>query len=612
MHKIKSPPISPEYSIKQIIISALREQKGRLYVIAVTLLVLSITQGVFLLMVGPFLKTLFGAGLSAGFVSLGEMMPQSVHDALPKLAAYRMDRGWLVIGVPALMFLTALIKAVATYFYQLHQQAIALFIARRYREKLFEAIITQNFRQISAHSPAHWMSVIMNDVFYLQNSFSDIAGSLVKDGILVLSCFLAICVIHLPTALALLAAAPFLAFILGKIGKRISWFAHAWQTELAGLASAVLDIRTRFKFVRAQQGEMLEIERFGRLNSRYYQIIRRSLVLRSGFAPGLEFLGFAVFALFIYLIGQGRWFHHFTPVDLIQFFAALGVLLHPLKNLGEQLTRLQETKGSLKASRELMKRLRQTEGSGLMRAATLPFERDVVIHGMSAGYDAVAVTIQNVHIAPAKCIAVIGPSGGGKSTLIKALAGLLEPITWQADTAWQEMCSHASLVSQAPFLFDDSIRNNLLYGLSEKYPSDETIWSWLSDTNLADDIKALPSGLDHRAGAIEKNLSGGQIQRLVIVRALLRNKNIWLFDEATSAIDPATEVKIMSRLIDLCRQSGKAILHVTHRPGLLTLFDEIWFIEQGCLMFKGSHMELLANARYHAFVSATQNQLDAH
>ena len=603
----KSPQIDSGHSIRQIIIDALKQQKSRLYSIAIALVVLSLTQGIFLLMVGPFLKTLFGAGISTGFVSCSDMMPQSMRHALPGLADIKIDRKLLVIGVPLLMFLAALIKAIATYIYQLHQQAIALFIARRYREKLFEAIISQNFRAISAHSPAHWMSVIMNDVFYLQNSFSDIASCIVKDGILVLSCFLAICVIHLPTAIALVLAAPFLAFGLGKIGKKISWYAHAWQTELAFLAAAVLDIRTRFKFIRSQQGETREMERFSVLNNNYYRIIRRSILLRSAFAPGLEFLGFAVFALFIYLIGQGRWFHHFTSVDLIQFFAALGILLRPLRNLGEQLTRLQETRGSLKSSRELLKQLRAIPTSGNPLGKPGLFSHETRINCLSAGYETVAVTVQNVLIAPAKTIAIVGPSGGGKSTLIKALAGLLDPMEWVADLSWHELCGSASLVSQMPFLFDDTIRNNLLYGLSDPFPSDEILWEWLAHTNLADDIKMLSLGLDHRAGAIEKNLSGGQIQRLVIVRALLRNKNIWLFDEATSAIDPATEVKIMSRLIDVCREQGKALLHVTHRPGLLDLFDEIWFIEQGRLLFKGSHQELLSNSRYHTFVSATQN-----
>jgi subfamily B ATP-binding cassette protein MsbA len=601
-------PNKSKYSIKSILISTLKESKGHMLVVVLSLIVLSLAQSLFLLLVGPFLKALFEGGSAAGAMMLSDLVPASMQSKLPSaLIGHKIPFDVLAIAIPLLMLATALFKSLSTYFYQLHQQAITLRISKNFRDILFEAIIRMPYRDIAKKSPAHWMSMIMNDVLYLQNSFSDIVSCILKDGILVLSCLIALSVIHLPTTLVLIALAPLLALILGKIGKRIATYARGWQRDLAIIVATVLDIRTRFKFVRAQHGEATELARFEKLNQSYYRFIRRSILLRSSFAPGLEFFGFAVFAFFIYGIGNKTWFGSFSGVDLIQFFAALGVLLRPLRNMGEQLTRLNETQGSLSGSKELFASIQKndelvSQDAASSDTAPLSDERIVIDH-ISAGYDDEKMQSADLELAPAKSVAIIGPSGCGKSTLLKTLAGLLKPLEWRCNVAWPKLINSTTLVSQAPFLFEDTIANNILYGISAPVPDEEEIWRKLELVNLARDMKEMPGGLAHHICALEKNLSGGQIQRLVIVRALLRAKKIWLFDEATSAIDPATEEKMVTSLIAEARFSKKIFLFVTHRLSMLAQFDEIWFMENGKITMRGTHQELMQNKRYLTFIA---------
>jgi subfamily B ATP-binding cassette protein MsbA len=504
----------------------------------------------------------------------------------------------------------------ATYFYQLHQQALSLLLAKNYRDRLFAALIALPYVEIRKRPAGEWMSLIMNDVMLLQTRFSDLMTALIKDTFLLIACYVALAIVHWPSALVLLGFSPFLAFGLGRSGKRIAFFTEAFQRELARMAGSILDLRARFEFVRSQGAEGLEAERFGRLTRGYFEMMRRSLLLRAAFSPLLEFLGFAFFAGFVWAVGRGYWAQHFTPALLMQFFVALGLLFRPLKEIGEQLARFHETRGTLIASLATFQRLEELGAgtqidspqvsTGHLEQLALPdrgsFEGWNIERIRGGFFGVERFQASNVHILPGRTIAVIGPSGAGKSTLIRTLAGLIEPIEWRGDVAWGEAIRHVSFVSQEPFLFQDSLRANLSYGLTENtVPLDRDLWEALTSVNIDKEVRRLPNGLDTQLHAVGSNVSGGQLQRLVIARALLRHKWVWLLDEATSAIDAVSEKDITERLIQAARADRKGLIAVTHRLTWLSLYDEVWFVEGGRLLFAGVHDDLLREPRYRAF-----------
>ena len=168
--------------------------------------------------------------------------------------------------------------------------------------------------------------------------------------------------------------------------------------------------------------------------------------------------------------------------------------------------------------------------------------------------------------------------------------------------SWQESIRHVSFVSQEPFLFRDTLLANLTYGLEDLSQSREkAIWDILATVNIDSEVKRLPQGLGTELHAVGSNISGGQLQRLVIARALLRHKWVWLLDEATSAVDAASEKDITDRLIRAAKVEKKSLIAVTHRLTWLPLYDEVWFVEGGRLTYSGHHSELLKDARYRSF-----------
>jgi len=160
------------------------------------------------------------------------------------------------------------------------------------------------------------------------------------------------------------------------------------------------------------------------------------------------------------------------------------------------------------------------------------------------------------------------------------------------------------MVSQEPYLFDESLRANLTYG--QEGVSEAAIWHALESVNLADEVRGKDAGLEELVRPTQGNLSGGQLQRLVVARSMLRSAKIWLFDEATSSVDAATERDIVERTVLYARESHKALFYVTHRLQWLNKFDEIWFVENGSIALRGTYEDLLKESRFALFVAQSE------
>mgnify|MGYP003685106503 CR=1 FL=1 len=572
--------------------------------IAVALVLLSISQSFVLLLIGPLFKSLFTLGVGESFLYLRDLIPRSID--LGSFSQLKVARQDLAVGVPVCLLLAVVIKGLAGYFFHYNQQSLAFYVAKRYRDRLFAAIMSQPYAEISKKNPGDWMSLVMNDVLYLQSRFSEIVSSIVKDSVLILSAFAVMLLLHWQTALLMIFGSPLLLWYLGRKGKKISGFADDWQRRLADMSSRILSLRLRFNFIRAQQGEQRELNLFKALNQEYYGLIRKSIYLRSVIGPGIELGGVIVFALFLYLISKRIWLDSFEPTELIQFLGAMALLLKPLKILGEQFARIQETVGALKEGLRIFERTANKPSSSVPEDWS-PINSAVELKELHCGYDEnVRLAASGLTVSPGRSIAVVGPSGAGKSTLVKTLVGLLEPIKWEANVSWEDLSRSSSFVSQNPFLFSDSVRGNLCYGIDSEVP-DLEIWSVLSSLGLKELVESLDGGLDSQVESVRSNFSGGQLQRFVLCRSLLQDRQFLILDEATSALDADNE-KIMTEVVlDSCKEKNKAIIFITHRLRWLHLFDEIYFVENGKVALKGNYSQLMAESRFSEFVALAQD-----
>lgn len=588
--------------IKMLILDSVFEKKAVLVKIILSLVLLSITSGLFLLLVGPLFKAMLGAVQSPQIAVL-DLAPKQLAPYLSFLEGIFLPQATVIKFLPAVILIVGILQAFAGYTYQFNQQALTLYVGSRYREKLFHAILRQNLDRLLSRAPGEWMSLIMNDVAYLQLRLSDLLTGLVKDSVVVFSAMVALYFIHWPTAVFLSFLCIPLMMGTGKTGKRISHYAEGWQKNLAKMASSLLEMRKRFEFIRAQGGEKAELSRFNAMNDAYYKNIVRSIFIRSAFAPGLEFLGFAMLAGVIILLNYGLMGESLVQAgELLQFLMTLGIIIRPLKSIGEQISKLQETRGILQRSLDTFASIEEDGFQIRHDAPELQDIREIVIDDLVVSYgDGFELRALGLKARAGECVAIIGPSGGGKSTLLKCLAGLYSPKVWKGNYDWKTIKDNASLVSQKPFLFSGTITENLGYGIEQDIEA-QKVREALSFVGLEQELAS-----DKEMDFLQGTVSGGQMQRLTIARGMLRPHSLVLMDEVTSAIDPAAEESITKKLLERCQDEGRILLYVTHRLSQLRNFDQLWFCEKGQVLVFDSPNEWQKNERVQRFIEAEAN-----
>ena len=541
---------------------------------------------------GPLIKILFAEEPSSAYVALTDIVPSQMHSLLGELGGQTILRQDLYVLLPALLVGAALVKGMFSFLNQYYLQRISLWVAMNLRNHIFGAILGQKWVTLSQKSPAQWMSLVMNDVHFLQVRLSDLAAAMIRDVVVVIFCLGAMFLIHPTTALILCLCMGPLAWSLGLVGRRISYYANRWQILIARFADFSLGVRKRFDFIRSQQGEDRELKRFQLLNDGYYKLAKQSILVRSAFAPVLEWIGFAAFALILWAVGRGMWGEELHGDRLIQFLAGIGLVLRPLKNIGEQYSRLGEVTGALRRSTQLL----QDQRPATSHDRDMPRgDSEVALswpiqlwEGRVAYGEESIIQWSDLSVSAGKLIAIVGPSGGGKSTLVRCLSGLLEASDWSGSICQHQLKKQISFVSQKPFLFKDTIRANLLYGKDLGDYRDDDLWGVLKHVELDDLVKELPDHLETAMGATQTVLSGGQIQRLTLARSLLDKKPIMVCDEVTSALDPEIELKLIAHLRAVVQDSPSSLIFVTHRLQVLEKFDEVWFVEQGRIQFRGT------------------------
>jgi ABC-type multidrug transport system fused ATPase/permease subunit len=596
--------------LRRFMLDPVLVHRSELVVVGLSLAFLAVTQGLAILLMKGFLAAFF-QDVSAASVPLDALLPRSMVQYVPGSSNIELARGVLALWIPVGIVMTGVLKALATYIYNLGLTRMALRVAQNYREHVFAGILELPWLSSGRRDPGEWMSVIMADALFIQSRLTDFSTAFIKDGVLILACILTLALIHWPAALVLLALAPLIGWQMGRAGRRIAWFTEAFQRELGVLSGILLGMRERFRYMRAQSGEAFEVKQFRRANDAYLNMMSGSIFLRALVAPGMEWVGFVVFAVFIY--GWTNKINGFSlsPDVVVQFFVALGLILRPVRELGEQVARWSETIGGLRRSMAVMAEVdlnRQYHHAGSVTRATMPF-KSMTVNRVRISYGPrTAFKADDLHLDPGTTVAIIGPSGAGKSTILKALSGLINPDIWDSDVKLSDVVACSSLVSQSPFLFKDTLKGNLLYGLEESIrveTTDEMLWAALRIVNLETALRALPHGLESTFNPLETNLSGGQIQRLVIARALLRRRPMLILDEATSAVDGATEKDISERLIATAHATGTTLIAVTHRLRWLASYDDVWFVEDGQIKAKGRHLSLMEQDRYRQFVTAS-------
>ena len=504
---------------------------------------------------------------------------------------------WLA---PPVIILFALVKGTALFAQTVMVNALALRVSTDLQKDMAKTLIEADLATISREPAGVFMSRIMNDLNLVREALVRLANNLVRDSLTVVVLIGAMIWLDWVMALVVIGVYPLAIGPIIRIGNRQRKASGNLQTHMESVTALLAETLNGARMVKAYQREDAET---GRTHEAFDGLYNRLVGLLTGRAkidPILEVVGGVavggVVALASWRVANGD----MQVGDVIAFITTLILLVQPVRAIGtlnavtqEGLAACERILTLLDTPRRITDRpdaLPLTVKKGQLVFDNVGFTYS---EGSSSALDGISFTAK-----AGQTIALVGPSGAGKTTVINLLPRFFEASSGVIKIDDQPICDvqiaslrrAVALVSQESVLFDDTVAANIGFGRAGASRKDIEAAARAAAADSF--IKALPNGYDTMVGAMGNRLSGGQRQRIAIARAMLKDAPILLLDEATAALDAESEQQVQAALQKL--QSGRTTLVVAHRLATVRNADRILVLESGRITEQGTHETLMA------------------
>jgi subfamily B ATP-binding cassette protein MsbA len=509
----------------------------------------------------------------------------------------------LMHAVPLAIIVIAFWQGLGSYLGNYFLARVSLGLVHDLRLALFDKLLRLPNAYFDTHNSGHLISRITFDVTMVTGAATDAVKVLIREGLTVLFLFGYLLWMNWRLTLVMVAILPVIGVLVGKASRKFRKQARQIQVAMGDVTHVASETIQGYKVVRGFGGEAYESARFLQASTDNTHKQLRMIKTGATYTPTLQLVTYAAMAVVLFLV---LWLRGGASVgDLVAYLTAAGLLPKPIRQLSEVSSTIQKGVAGAESIFEQLDEAPEADTGTVERAHV---DGHIVVRDLFFSYPG---RTQNVlegldfEIGAGQMVALVGRSGSGKSTLASLIPRFYPHLRGQiliddvdvAAYTLRNLRRHIALVTQQVTLFNGTVADNIAYGELSGAPRAE-VERVAEAANAREFIDRLPQGFDTLIGENGITLSGGQRQRLAIARALLKDAPILILDEATSALDSESERHIQGALDRATR--GRTTLVIAHRLSTIERADLILVMDQGRIVERGTHGELLASGGHYA------------
>jgi subfamily B ATP-binding cassette protein MsbA len=535
--------------------------------------------------------TIVESGVTAGFTALMKPLIDKGFVARDPVFIH-----WL----PIIIIIAFVLRGGAGFVSNYYMASVGRSVIMRFRQEIFTHLLRLPARFYDATTSGQLLSIILYNVEQVAKASTDALVTVIQESCLIIGLVIVMMWTSWRLSLIMLIMVPVVAWIARTSSKRMRKLSSNVQGAMGEITHTAEEMIEGYKVVRTFGGEQYESEKFNQLieKNRFREL--KIIATNTLASSSVQLVAGMVIAVMVYLATIKT---NITAGGFIAIISAMLALLKPMRNLTTVNNTIQKGMAAAESLFSLLdKKLENDQGTHCITRAQGAIQyRDVEF---SYQPDKPVLQKINFTVAPGQTVALVGRSGGGKTSLVSLLPRFYDEFTGTItiddidirDLKLASLRNQIAIVSQQVTLFNDTIARNIAYGQFSA-ASEEEIIQAAKAAHALEFIKKLPDGLNTLIGENGVLLSGGQRQRIAIARALLKNAPILILDEATSALDTEAERHIQAALEELMH--NRTTLVIAHRLSTVEKADKILVIDDGKITEQGTHHELLAENGYY-------------